>query len=159
MWSCEVKFDRGKWSTSVGCSGRRVRVQRVYLRQKINLVGTLLTVLAFEITGEMAVNLIGCLITGAGILPAEGRFLVSHTVRTAILIGLLRGFRHSHPTVCRPLRCCDGEFELAILNVVTSNHFLVCQSCGLATFWGEFCEGNYDDSRGRISVAIVRRRE
>jgi hypothetical protein len=74
-------------------------VQRVYPGQKINLVRTLLAVLAFWITREMAVNLIGCLITGAGILPAEGRFLVSHTVRTAILIGLLIGLRHSHPTV------------------------------------------------------------
>ena len=72
-------------------------MQRVYPGQKINLVGTLLAVLAFGITGEMAVNLIGCLITGAGILPAEGRFLVSHTVRTAILIGLPSGLRHSHP--------------------------------------------------------------
>jgi hypothetical protein len=81
-------------------------VQRVYPGQKINLIGTLLAVLAFGITGEMTVNLIGCLITGAGILPSEGRFLVSHTVRTAILIGLLSGLRHSHPTVCRPLRCC-----------------------------------------------------
>jgi F420-0:gamma-glutamyl ligase-like protein len=78
-------------------------VQRVYPGQKINLIGTLLAVLAFGITGgKMAVNLIGCLITGAGILPAEGRFLVSHTCSDG---DLLR----------------DGEFELAILNVVTSN--------------------------------------
>lgn len=96
-------------------------MQRVYPGQKINLVGTLLAVLAFGITGEMAVNLIGCLITGAGILPAEGRFLVSHTVRTAILIGLLSGLRHSHPTVLQTFTLLrDGKFELAILNVVRS---------------------------------------
>jgi len=40
----------------------------------------------------MAVNLIGCLITGAGILPAKGRFLVSHTVRTAILSDYLADY-------------------------------------------------------------------
>jgi len=40
----------------------------------------------------MAANLIGCLITGAGILPAKGRFLVSHTVRTAILSDYLADY-------------------------------------------------------------------
>jgi hypothetical protein len=38
----------------------------------------------------------------------------------------------------------DGEFGLAILNVI-GRIFLVYQLCGLATFWAEFCEGNYDD--------------
>src|SRR4051794_21429120 len=92
MWICEVKFDARKVVYVVGCSGRRVTVQRVYPGQKINLVRTLLAVLGFGITGEMTVNLIGCLMTGAGILPAEGRFLVSHTVRTAILIGYLADY-------------------------------------------------------------------
>jgi hypothetical protein len=70
----------------------------------------------------MAVNLIGCLITGAGILPAEGRFLVSHTVRTAILIGLLSGLRTFSSYGLQTFTLLrDGEFELVILNVVTSN--------------------------------------
>jgi len=96
-------------------------VQRVYPGQKINLAGTLLAVLAFRITGEMTVNLIGCLITAAGILPAEGRFLLvilfgrrslsDYLADSDILIHGLQTF-----TLLR-----DGEFELAILNVVTSN--------------------------------------
>src|SRR5688572_31291893 len=39
--------------------------------------------------GTMAVNLIGCLVTGAVFFLTEERFLVSPTVRTVILIGLL----------------------------------------------------------------------
>jgi hypothetical protein len=39
-----------------------------FIGSKDQLVGTLLAVWAFGITGEMAVNLIGCLITGAGVL-------------------------------------------------------------------------------------------
>ena len=97
-------------------------MQRVYPGQKINLVGTLLAVLAFGITGEMAVNLIGCLITGVGILLTEGRFLVSPTVRTVILIGLLSGFTTFSSYDLQTFTLLrDGEFGLAILNGVTSN--------------------------------------
>src|ERR1043165_3407626 len=106
MWISEVNSTRGKWSTSVGCSGRRVRVQSVYGGQKINFGWASSCGISFPDHSGNGGNLIGCLITGAGILLAEGRFLVSHTVRTAILIGLLSGLRHSHPTVCRPLGCC-----------------------------------------------------
>ena len=116
-------------------------MQRVYPGQKINLVWTLLAVLAFGITGGNGGQLIGCLIAGAGILPAEGRFLVSHTVRTAILIGLLSGLRHSHPTVCRPLRCCATGFELAILNVITSNISWSVNRVDWLRFGGSFVRG------------------
>ena len=51
----------------------------------------------------------------------------------------------------------DGEFELAILNVVTSNISWSVNRVDWLRFRESFCEGNYDDSRGRISVASVRR--
>ena len=75
-------------------------MRSVYPGQKINLVGTLLAVLVFGITGEMAVNLIGCLITGAGILLAEGRFLVSHTVGRRSLSDYLADYDILILTVC-----------------------------------------------------------
>jgi fluoride exporter len=70
----------------------------------------------------MAINLIGCLVTGAVFFLTEERFLVSSTVRMVILIGLLGGFydililRLQTLTLLR-----DGEFGLAILNVIKSN--------------------------------------
>jgi fluoride exporter len=109
--------------------------------------------------GTMAVNLIGCLVTGAVFFLTEERFLVSPMIRTVILIGLLGGFTTFSSyglQTFTPLR--DGQFGLAILNVVTSNIL------GLFMVWvgyilGKFCEGNYDDSRGRFSVADLHRRE
>ena len=72
--------------------------------------------------GTMAVNLIGCLVAGIVFFLTEERFLISPAVRTVILIGLLGGFTtfssfglHTF-TLLR-----DGEFGLAMLNVVTSN--------------------------------------
>lgn len=67
-------------------------MQRVYPGQKINLVGTLLAVLAFGITGGNGGQPHRLSNNRRGILPAEGRFLVSHTVRTAILIGYLADY-------------------------------------------------------------------
>ena len=72
--------------------------------------------------GTMAVNLIGCLITGAVFFLTEERFLVSPTVRTVILIGLLGGFTTFSSYGLQTFTLLrDGEFGLAILNVVTSN--------------------------------------
>ena len=72
--------------------------------------------------GTMAVNLIGCLITGAVFFLTEERFTISHTVRTVILIGLLGGFTTFSAYGLQTFTLLrDGAFGLAILNVVTSN--------------------------------------
>jgi len=72
--------------------------------------------------GTMAVNLIGCLVTGAVFFLTEERFLISPTVRTVILIGLLGGFTTFSSYGLQTFTLLrDGEFGLATLNVVTSN--------------------------------------
>jgi fluoride exporter len=72
--------------------------------------------------GTLAVNLIGCLVAGAVFGLTEERFLVSDTVRTVILIGLLGGFTTFSAYGLQTLTLLrDGSFGLAILNVVTSN--------------------------------------
>ena len=77
--------------------------------------------------GTMAVNLIGCFVTGAVFFLAEERFLVSPTVRTVILIGLLGGFTTFSSYGLQTFTLLrDGEFGLAILNVVTSNILGLC---------------------------------
>lgn len=80
--------------------------------------------------GTMAVNLIGCLLTGAVFSVTETRFVVNPTVRMVILIGLLGGlttFSSYGLQTFTLLR--DGSFGLAILNVVTSN------TLGLVMVW------------------------
>jgi fluoride exporter len=73
-----------------------------------------------------------------------------------ILIGLLGGFTTFSSYGLQTFTLLrDGEFGLGILNVITSN-ILVCLWCGAGTFWAESCEGNYDYSRGRLSVANLR---
>ncbi len=72
--------------------------------------------------GTVAVNLIGCLLTGTLFFLTEERFLISPTVRTVILIGLLGGFTTFSSYGLQTFTLLrDGEFGLAILNVVTSN--------------------------------------
>ena len=72
--------------------------------------------------GTMAVNLIGCFVTGAAFFLTEERFLVSPTIRTVILIGLLGGFTTFSSYGLQTFTLLrDGEFGLAILNVATSN--------------------------------------
>lgn len=72
--------------------------------------------------GTMAVNLIGCLLTGVVFFVTEERLLVSHTVRTVILIGLLGGFTTFSSYGLQTFTLLrDGEFGLAVLNVVMSN--------------------------------------
>ena len=111
--------------------------------------------------GTMAVNLIGCLVTGAVFFLTEERFLVSPTIRTVILIGLLGGFTTFSSYGLQTFTLLrDGEFGLAVLNVVTANVLgLFMVWIGSDMFWAEFCEVIYDDSRGRISVADLHRRE
>jgi CrcB protein len=72
--------------------------------------------------GTMAVNLIGCFVAGALFVLTEERFLVSPTIRTVILIGLLGGFTTFSAYGLQTFALLrDGEFGLAMLNVVTSN--------------------------------------
>lgn len=72
--------------------------------------------------GTIAVNLIGCLLTGAVFFLTEARFLVNPTVRMVILIGLLGGFTTFSSYGLQTFALLrDGEFGLAILNMVTSN--------------------------------------
>jgi CrcB protein len=70
----------------------------------------------------MVVNLIGCLLTGVVFFLTEERFLLSSTVRTAILIGLIGGFTTFSSYGLETFTLLrDGEFGLAILNVIASN--------------------------------------
>lgn len=80
--------------------------------------------------GTMAVNLIGCLLTGAVFFLTETRIIVHPTVRTVILIGLLGGFTTFSAYGLQTFSLLrDGEFGLAILNIVTSN------TLGLVMVW------------------------
>ena len=72
--------------------------------------------------GTMAVNLIGCLVSGAVFYATEERFLINPTVRTVILIGLLGGFTTFSSYGLQTFTLLrDGEYGLASLNIITSN--------------------------------------
>lgn len=72
--------------------------------------------------GTMAVNLIGCLLAGAVFYLAEERLLLSPTLRTMIMIGLLGGFTTFSSFGLQTFTLLrDGEIVLALLNVTTSN--------------------------------------
>jgi CrcB protein len=72
--------------------------------------------------GTLVVNLIGCFLAGAIYYLSDERFLISATVRTIILIGLLGGlttFSSYGLQTFTLLR--DGEIGLATLNIAVSN--------------------------------------
>ncbi len=72
--------------------------------------------------GTIAVNLIGCLLTGAVFYATEERFLINPTLRTVILIGLLGGFTTFSAYGLQTFMLLrDGEYGLATLNMITSN--------------------------------------
>ena len=72
--------------------------------------------------GTMAVNLIGCVGAGAVFFLTEERFVLSPTLRTVILIGLFGGFTTFSSYSLQTFALLrDGEFGLAMLNVITSN--------------------------------------
>ena len=80
--------------------------------------------------GTIAVNLVGCLVTGAVFNLTEERFLVNPTLRTVILIGLLGGFTTFSSYGLQTFTLLrDGEFGLATLNVGVSN------ALGLLMVW------------------------
>lgn len=83
--------------------------------------------------GTMAVNLIGCFVTGAVFYLTEERFLINPAVRTVILIGLLGGFTTFSSYGLQTFTLLrDGEVGLAALNIVTSNVF------GLLMVWAGY---------------------
>ncbi len=72
--------------------------------------------------GTLAVNLIGSFLAGAVYYIADERFLISPTLRTIILIGLLGGlttFSSYGLQTFTLLR--EGEVGLATLNIAVSN--------------------------------------
>lgn len=72
--------------------------------------------------GTMVVNALGCFVTGAVYYVSEERFLVSPTVRSVILIGLLGGFTTFSSYGLQTFTLLrEGEFGLAVMNVTLSN--------------------------------------
>src|ERR1043165_8481796 len=109
-----------------------LHMQRIMLIGLAGLVGTLLRYWLSGVVarrfgetfpwGTMSVNLIGCFATGAVFYLSEERFLINPALRTIILIGLLGGFTTFSSYGLQTFTLLrDGEFGLAILNVVTSN--------------------------------------
>lgn len=80
--------------------------------------------------GTLIVNVVGCFLAGSLFYLMEERFLVSPTLRTVILIGLLGGFTTFSSFGLQTFTLLrEGEFALAALNVTLSN-FL-----GLLMLW------------------------
>ena len=72
--------------------------------------------------GTLVVNALGCFVTGAVYYVSEERFLVSPTVRSVILIGLLGGFTTFSSYGLQTFTLLrEGEFGLAVMNVTLSN--------------------------------------
>ena len=73
-------------------------------------------------TGTLIVNLAGCFVAGFLSYSLFERFLVSETVRTVLLIGVLGGFTTFSSFGLQTFNLLrDGEFALALLNVAVSN--------------------------------------
>ena len=73
-------------------------------------------------TGTLTVNLAGCFVAGFLSYSLFERFLVSETVRTVLLIGVLGGFTTFSSFGLQTFNLLrDGEFGLALLNVAVSN--------------------------------------
>ena len=72
--------------------------------------------------GTLVVNAVGCFFMGAVYYLSEERFLISPTVRSVILIGLLGGFTTFSSYGLQTFTLLrEGEFGLAVLNVTLSN--------------------------------------
>lgn len=72
--------------------------------------------------GTLVVNVVGCFLAGSLFYLMEERFLVSSTLRTVVLIGLLGGFTTFSSFGLQTFTLLrDGEFALAALNVTLSN--------------------------------------
>jgi CrcB protein len=72
--------------------------------------------------GTLVVNVMGCFLAGSLYYLMEERFLVSPTLRTVMLIGLLGGFTTFSSFSLQTFTLLrEGEFALATLNVTLSN--------------------------------------
>lgn len=72
--------------------------------------------------GTLVVNVVGCFLAGPLFYLMEERFLVSSTLRTVVLIGLLGGFTTFSSFGLQTFTLLrDGQFGLAALNVTLSN--------------------------------------
>ena len=80
--------------------------------------------------GTLVVNLVGCFLAGAVFYVTEERFLISPTLRTVILIGLLGGFTTFSSYGLQTFTLLrDGEVGWAAINIAASNVF------GLLMVW------------------------
>jgi len=72
--------------------------------------------------GTLVVNLVGCFLVGLLFYLLQERFLVNQTVRTVILIGFLGGFTTFSSFGLQTFTLLqDGEFGLAVLNILGAN--------------------------------------
>jgi fluoride exporter len=72
--------------------------------------------------GTLVVNVLGCFLAGSVFYLTEERFLVSPSLRTVILVGLLGGFTTFSSFGLQTFALLrDGELALAALNVILSN--------------------------------------
>lgn len=72
--------------------------------------------------GTVVVNLLGCLLAGVLFYLMFDRFVVSPTVRTIVLIGLLGGFTTFSSYGLQTFTLLRaGEVDLALLNIAVSN--------------------------------------
>jgi CrcB protein len=73
-------------------------------------------------TGTLVVNLIGCFLAGLLFYLMFDRYLISPTVRTIVLIGLLGGFTTFSSFGLQTFTLLrDGEMGLALFNIAISN--------------------------------------
>ncbi len=86
--------------------------------------------------GTLVVNVVGCFLAGSLFYLTEERFLVSPTMRTVILIGLLGGFTTFSSFGLQTFTLLrEGEFALATLNISVSNLL------GLLMVWAGYSLG------------------
>jgi CrcB protein len=72
--------------------------------------------------GTLIVNVVGCFLAGSLFNLTEERFLVSPTLRTVVLIGMIGGFTTFSSFGLQTFTLVrEGEFGLAALNVTISN--------------------------------------
>ena len=107
-------------------------MQKVFLIGLAGLVGTLgryalSGVIARRFgetfpTGTLLVNVAGCFLAGFLFYLMQERFLVSQTMRTVVMIGLLGGFTTFSSFGLQTFTLLkDGEFWFAAVNIVGSN--------------------------------------
>jgi CrcB protein len=80
--------------------------------------------------GTLVVNLLGCFLAGLLAYLLLERFVVSPTIRTMLLVGLLGGFTTFSAFGLQSFNLLrEGEIGFAILNIVVSN------AAGLFMVW------------------------